>query len=72
MEEINKLSTALGFKVPLDGFLCAAFGKRVIDIILFDQKLESRFETYKDISMKDFITDNFGLEYFEIIDKYSS
>ncbi|MFC4688624.1 hypothetical protein ACFO4P_16910 [Epilithonimonas pallida] len=72
MDEINKLSEKVGFKVPLDGFLSVLFGKRIIDIVLFDKKLKSRFEDYKEISMKSFFIKKFGIKYFEILDKHTT
>ncbi|PPL04926.1 hypothetical protein [Parapedobacter indicus] len=66
MNEIKKLSEILGFKVPIDGLLTALFGRKVIDIVELDRRLE---ETYRyEGSMDDFIKARFGEGAKQLID----
>lgn len=65
--EIQRLSTILGFKVPLDGFLMMMLQRPAIDIIKLDKRLMKDYNYTG--SMNDFIKTQFGTEALEIINK---
>lgn len=66
LKEINQLSQLIGFKIPIDGLLTAAFGKPIIDIVALDNRLQHIYNY--DGSMMEFIQEQFGNEAFNILD----
>lgn len=70
MEKIKRLSEIIGFKIPLDGLLMAAFGMPVMDILKFDEKIRKMYPVdWECKSLNEIILEKYGQEAFNLFNE---